>query len=97
MHSFRYIEFQELAKRCQITLDELHELLDYGVLPVIQVNSVGLCFPMDCVEHAQKAAQIRRDYALDLFAMGIVMNYLQEIAALKQMNASLRASLESSS
>ncbi len=97
MQSIRYIDFQDLAERCQFSLDELHELLEYGVLPVLHVDSVGLCFPMDCVEPAQKAAQLRRDYALDLFTMGIVMGYLQKIALLERMNASLRSSLQGSS
>jgi chaperone modulatory protein CbpM len=94
MHSAGYIDFKEMAERCQLSLNELHELLEYGVLPVLHVSSRGLCFPVACLGPAQKAAQIKRDYALDLFAMGIVLDYLQKIDALELANAALRSSLQ---
>ena len=95
MRSSGYIDFKEMAARCELSEDELYELLEYGALPVIYVNSSGLCFPLDCVGAAQKAARIKRDYALDLFAMGVVMGYVQRIDELELANMQLRTRLES--
>jgi hypothetical protein len=97
MQSACYIEIQEMARQCQLSFDELHELIEYGALPVLHVNSRGLCFPITCLETVQKAAQIKRDYALDLFAMGVVLGYLQKIEVLESANAELRLSLQRSS
>ncbi len=91
-----YVNFREMAERCELHHDELHELIEYGVLPVLHVNSIGLCFPAASLGPAQRAARIRRDYALDLFAMGLVMGYIQKIDDLETANAALRTSLKNS-
>ncbi len=93
MQSAVYIEFNEMAARCELAHAELHELLEYGVLPVLHMNSAGLCFPVSCVQWAQKAAQIRRDYALDLFGMAVVMRYEHRIEQLEAVNTQLRERL----
>jgi hypothetical protein len=95
MQSVGYIDFQEMAARCELAHDELHELLEYDVLPVLHVNSQGLCFPISCLEWAQKAAKIRVDYALDLFATALVMRYLHRITELERSNTQLRILLRS--
>lgn len=95
MKSSGYVNFKEMAARCELSYDELYELLEYGALPVFYVNSSGICFPLDCVGVAQKAAKIKRDYALDLFAMGVVMGFLQRIDDLELANMQLRTRLES--
>jgi hypothetical protein len=48
---------------------------------------------VSCINSAKKAAQIRRDYALDLFAMAVVMRYLHKIDELETVNARLRTLL----
>ncbi len=95
MQSVGYIDFQEMAARCELAHDELHELLEYDVLPVLHVNSQGLCFPISCLEWVQKAAQIRSDYGLYLFAMALVMRYLHRINELERANTQLRIILRS--
>lgn len=95
MQSAGYIDFQEMAARCELADDELHELLDYSVLPVLHLESQGLWFPITCVEWVQKASKIRRDYALDLFSMAIVMRHLHTISELEVENVKLRAILRS--
>ncbi len=93
MQSAGYIEFNEMAARCELAHDELHELLEYGVLPVLHVNASGLCFPVSCIHWAQKSAQIRRDYALDLFGMAVVMRYESRVDELEVANALLHKRL----
>jgi chaperone modulatory protein CbpM len=93
MHLTRQIGFIEFAQRCHLSQAELSELLDYGLLPVLQENSSAPALPITCLRSAQKAAQIKRDYALDLFSMGILMVYLQKIEALELANTQLRSSL----
>lgn len=95
MHSSVYVDFQEMAARCELDDDELHELLEYGVLPVLHLKPQGLCFPISCVEWVQKASRVRSDYALDLFSMAIVMHYLHRINEMERENAQLRIILRS--
>jgi hypothetical protein len=93
MQSAGYIEFNEMAVRCELAHDELHELLEYGVLPVLHMNSAGLCFPVNCIHWVQRAVRIRRDYDLDLFGMAVVMRYEHRIDELQETNSQLRTLL----
>lgn len=90
MKPLQYIEFNELAFTCRLSHDELTELLEYGVIPLENQHSDGLRIPVGWIAPLQKAAQIRRDYALDLFTMGILVNYIQKIADLENVNFKLR-------
>jgi chaperone modulatory protein CbpM len=90
MQPSQYIELNEVATCCDLSLEELSELLEYDIIPLSGSDAGNLCVPNHWLDTLQKAAQIRRDYALDLFTMGILVNYLQRIADLENANSKLR-------
>lgn len=83
------IELKEAASLCQLNEAEFNELLEYGAITVIKNELNGACISGNCIDTLQKAAQIRRDFALDLFTMAILMNYIQKITDLEKTNLRL--------
>jgi chaperone modulatory protein CbpM len=90
MQSSPFIELNEVAQLCQLDQEDLKELLDYGTIPVVASDSDDVCIPSTSLEALRKASQIRRDYALDLFTMAILVNYLERISELERTNSKLR-------
>lgn len=84
------IELKDIAVLCQLGASELDELLEYGAIPLVETPSNGLRVPNNYVNTLLKAAQIRRDFALDLFTMAILANYIQKISDLELSNSQLR-------
>lgn len=84
------IELKDVAALCQLGPSEVDELLEYGAIPLLETPSDGLRVPNSYVDTLLKAAQIRRDYALDLFTMAILANYIQKISDLEISNSNLR-------
>ncbi len=84
------IELKDIAALCQLGASELDELLEYGAIPLVETPSNGLRVPNNYVNTLLKAAQIRRDFALDLFTMAILANYIQKISDLELSNSQLR-------
>jgi chaperone modulatory protein CbpM len=94
MQSSQYIELNEVATCCDLSPEELAELLEYDIIPLLESDAGSLCVPNGWINTLQKAAQIRRDYALDLFTMGILVNYLQRISDLENANSKLRTKVD---
>lgn len=90
MKSLQYIELNEVASACHLSQDELIEMLEYDIIPFSSADSGELRIDISWIDALRKAAQIRRDYALDLFTMGILVNYLQRIADLEKLNLNLQ-------
>lgn len=84
------IELKDIAALCQLGASELEELLEYGAIPLVETPSNGLRVPNNYVNTLLKAAQIRRDFAFDLFTMAILANYIQKISDLELSNSQLR-------
>jgi chaperone modulatory protein CbpM len=90
MHSSPFIEINALTQLCQLDQEELKELLDYGAIPLVASDSGDVCIPSTSLDALQAASKIRRDYALDLFTMAILVNYLERINELERTNLKLR-------
>lgn len=84
-----YIELKEAALLCQLNELEINELLEYSAITLTTNESNVVCIASDCIDTLQKAAQIRRDFALDLFTMAILMKYIKKIKDLETANLQL--------
>jgi chaperone modulatory protein CbpM len=83
----------ELARCCQLRVDELQELVEYGALEHAGGEGDVLLFASDCLAPLRVASRLRLDFDLDLFTMGLLLGYLRRIDALERQLASLRARL----
>ncbi len=73
----------QLANLCGLRLDEVQDLVDYGVLQCAFAREGLDYFDGASLSHLLVACQQRRDYDLDLFSVVIVVQYLREIEDLK--------------
>ncbi len=85
------ITLTELCRVCALTTDELHELVAYGALaPVADARSEA-SFSAEWVMPLRAAGRLRRDLELDIFAVSILLGYLQRISALEGELRSMQA------
>ncbi|AMO24762.1 hypothetical protein GCM10027034_08870 [Ramlibacter solisilvae] len=85
------IPAQELCSACRISEDELKELLDYGALQPVAGET--LVFSAEWVVPLRHATRLRRAFDLDLFTVGLIIEYLNRIEALEREVKALRAHL----
>jgi chaperone modulatory protein CbpM len=83
----------ELSRVCGLSAAELDELVEYGALHPIHRNEPERAFSAECVAPLRAAGRLRRDFDLDLFAVAILVGYLNRIEELEREVKSLRAHL----
>ena len=86
-----YLSIEEVTTLCELSEEDVSELMDYGALNSDMVVDEEIFFAAQRMQHLKDACQHRRDYDLDVFAAVLLMGYLQEIADLKQQVAELQA------
>lgn len=86
----------ELARACTLSADELGELVGYGLLVPVEPPPQEMRFSAEWVMPLRQAARLRRDLDLDLYAVAILLGYLQRIDALESELHSLQARLPQS-
>lgn len=83
----------ELARSCGLDTDEVRELLEYGALRPLPYTSSEPLFSADVLPALREAARLRRDFDLDLFAVAMLLGYLDRIEVLERQVRSLQAQL----
>jgi chaperone modulatory protein CbpM len=85
----------ELARVSGLSPSELQELVEYGALAPVQrtQTTTTLVFSAACVAPLRQAVRLRRDFDLDLFMVGMLLDYLQRIEDLEKQVRSLKAQL----
>ena len=84
----------ELATICDLTAQELRELVEYGALvPMPGDARQPLVFDAECVPRLREASRLRRDFDLELFAVSLLVGYLERIQHLERQVRSLQAQL----
>lgn len=90
------VTLTDLSQVCGLSADELDELVDYGALvplgppPPIQTL---YRFSAEWVTPLRTASRLRRDFDLDIFSMGMLLDYLNRIEGLEREMRALRAKL----
>ena len=87
------LTLHDLADVCGMATTELDELVEYGALqPVLPTaatsapptHSCAALFSSTCVAPLRTAGRLRRDYDLDLFSVGLMLEYLNRIDTLER-------------
>ncbi len=94
LDSREIVSRSELSRICALTTAELDELVEYGALvPIVQPQPGEQCFSAASIMALRKAGKLRADYDLDLFVVGLLVEYLHRIEVLEQQVHSLQAHL----
>ena len=93
LHAGTEVGQDELVAMCQLSVDELQELVEYGALAPLPGRAPQPVFSAACVTPLRHALRLRRDFDLDLFTAGLLLGYLQRIDALEAQLGALRARL----
>lgn len=85
------VALSELSRACGLSTDELDELIGYGALTPLKAGAAPPLFGADRVPPLREACRLRQDFDLDLFAVAIMIGYLDRIAQLEREVGALRA------
>ena len=83
----------ELSRACGLSAAELDELVDYGALTPMRKAESERAFSAEWIVPLRTAGRLRQDFDLDLFAVAILLGYLNRIEELEREVKSLRAHL----
>jgi chaperone modulatory protein CbpM len=84
------VDLTSLALTCAMSVDELKELMDYGVMLPVRGRQGVPQFAMSSVEPLRSANQLRLDYDLDLFVVVLLVEQFQRIEQLETEVRSLK-------
>ena len=87
------ISVTELSRVCALSAGELDELIGYGALVPLAATAQETLFSAEWVMPLRRAARLRRDLDLDLYAVAILLGYLQRIEGLESELRSAQARL----
>ena len=83
----------ELSRACGLSAAELDELVEYGALAPLQRDTAERAFSAEWIVPLRTAGRLRQDFDLDLFAVAILLGYLNRIEELEREVKFLRAHL----
>jgi chaperone modulatory protein CbpM len=83
----------ELSRACGLSAAELDELIEYGALAPLRRSETERVFSAECIVPLRTAGRLRHDFDLDLFAVAILLGYINRIEDLEREVKSLRARL----
>lgn len=92
LDEWQMLPLDEVAQACELTTVEVRELVEFGVVEPVAHQGRD-CLRGDRLAPLRRAAALRRDFELDLFAMGLLVGYLERIEALEREVSGLRARL----
>ena len=80
----------ELAGICGLSVDEIEELVDYGVLRSLDGAPLARSFSAGCVQSLREASALRERFDLDVFVVGLLFSQFEQIARLEQQVRALQ-------
>ncbi|MES2631749.1 MAG: hypothetical protein V4669_02190 [Pseudomonadota bacterium] len=96
LHEPGVLDATELSLACGLTLEEINELLDYGVLQFCVSREGPEGFDAGALWPLREAARQRAIFDLDIFTMGLLVDYLRTIEELQAQLRALHARLPDS-
>ncbi len=88
------VSLSELSRACALETAQLMELMEYGALaflPPTRPEQPERLFSAQCIPPLRIAAKLQRDFDLDLFAVALLLEYLNRIDTLEQQLHALQA------
>ena len=85
------ITLAELTRACTLSAAELDELVGYGAIVPLRATAQETLFSAEWVMPLRQAARLRRDLDVDLYAVAIMLGFLDRFAGLENELRSLQA------
>ena len=85
----------ELSRASGMTVADVAELVEYGALVPLEAAPQERVFSAQCITQLRTAGKLRLDFDLDLFAVAMMLGYLNRIEALERQVRALEAHLPS--
>ncbi|HLZ99880.1 MAG TPA: chaperone modulator CbpM [Steroidobacteraceae bacterium] len=95
LHEQSEVSIEELAELSGLSSALLRELVDYGALVPMNVESAQWTFTADCVIAVRTASRLREDFDLDANALSVAIHLIERIHALEAQLQQLRSQLPS--
>lgn len=93
LDSSETVTLTELSRCCQMSIEELDELVDYSALIPLTAAAPERVFSAEWVAPLRAAGKMRVDFDLDLFTVAILLGNLNRIELLERQVQQLRALL----
>jgi chaperone modulatory protein CbpM len=83
----------ELARMCRLSIADVEELVEYGLLVPVDGTPSAYVFSAACVQPLRQAGALRARFDLEPFVLGLLFSQFERIARLEQELRTLRAHL----
>ncbi len=99
MHEVELLDLQgtvaapELGRMCGLSVDNVFELLEYGLLTPVTTSAEGPVFSAACIEPLRQAASLRTRFDLDVFVVGLLFSHIERSVVLERRVRALEAQL----
>ena len=90
MDEHSVLSFVEVCQRCDISAEQLHEMIEHGLFQASLRNLTGLDFNEKAVARIQAASRLQRDLEINLPGIALVLDLLDEIEAIRNELNSLQ-------
>lgn len=91
-HALSYT-VQDLCEICQLTLDRICELVDYGVINPVGDTRTEWRFPTQSIVRVRSAVRLQRDLELNLAGIALALELIDENDRLRRELQIARAHL----
>ena len=83
----------DFCEICQVTVESVYELVDYGVLNPVGASSTEWRFPTQAIIQARRALRLQRDLELNLAGIALALELLDDNERLRRELQIARAHL----
>ena len=90
MDEYSVLSFVEVCKRCDISAEQLHEMIEHGLFQASLMPSPSLHFTEKAVARIQAASRLQRDLEINLPGIALVLDLLDEIETIRNELISLQ-------
>jgi chaperone modulatory protein CbpM len=87
------VTWVELVSASGLSESEVRELVRYGALAPRDPSAAQWTFEAHCLVVARTAQRLRHDFELDVYALSVVLGYVERVEALETEIRTLRAKL----
>jgi chaperone modulatory protein CbpM len=91
LHEHAEVSIEELAELSGLSSELLRELVDYGALVPVNIQSAQWTFTTECVVTVRTVGRLRRDFDLDANALSVALNLVERIHGLEAQLRDLRS------
>src|ERR1700687_1411490 len=87
------LTLERLAHRAGLEPAVLESFVEYGLVEPQATHGTEMLFNLDCIPRLRTIIRLRRDIGVNLSGIGVILDLLEKVQALRRENESLRSKL----